>query len=281
MTFSRRHFLSLMGISIAAWPLRSITFGIEPNQHLFGRALEATPVYAPGHTAADPVTMLWPDSIVPIHGRDGHWYRLDEGFAHVHHLQPIETFSAAPVVVTPSSWAVVAGGAAVVRAWCAADAPALARIGHGGVAHVDDWLPGPGGGWYHVTLADGRGGWTGAANWRPVAVDVEPLEGLPLRLERHMLRATIDSAPAFETLVSRGAQIRPGRYALTRDVPATHLGAYHGIPWALRFGQHQLAGAYWHNQFGADHPGPAVQIAPAVARWLYRHVNVDTALEIH
>ena len=58
-----------------------------------------------------------------------------------------------------------AGALAVVRAYCAADAPIVARIGHGGVLRVIDYLPpgqSDGIGWYGVADDESSAllGWT-------------------------------------------------------------------------------------------------------------------------
>lgn len=299
---SRRQFLHLAGVTLLAAHLPDaaalIGAAADAAPELTaqqGRALLAASVHARPHAAAPVTGRLWPDSVVTIADAGAGWYRVAGGFVERGALQPVACCQpAGPVVApTPPFWAEVAGPVAAVRGWCAADAPLITRIGHGGTAQVIA-APPPGAAsaprWYG--LADEAGallGWAQAAQWQPA--QVRP-GGAALRLEitrRHQLAVFVGERPALRAAVAAGTRLKPGTYPLRRARiagPPLALVEYdsaalHGAPWQLDLGeQYRLTGAYWHNRFGGWAPGPDIQVPPFLARWLYQQAGPDSVVRI-
>ncbi len=279
---SRRQFLQAAGITLAAAPLTRIGLATAaPSfEPLYGRALATAPIYTAPDLTAPITAQRWSDSIAPIlDTRDG-WYRLAEGYTPHDHWQPLivpaqhgESSDALPF------WGQVSGALAVVRAYCAADAPISARIGHGGVLRVIDYLPGdtPGEiGWYGV--ADDADspllGWTQTPAWSPAQVDsVAPKLTLKIDPSQRKLAVYDGNRRRLTAPISTGRSLDPGEYAITKR----QIGAAtdpHGAAWLLDFGKdQQICGVYWHNRFGSPVPGAAVQITPALAQWLFPRVT--------
>lgn len=273
---SRRQFLQAAGIVVVASRLPAIAASPVPRlETLYGRALTTAPIHAAPDSSAPILTRLWSDTVVPLRSTDGAWYRLDNGFA------PRETFQPmiAPVRRTtspdaPPFWGEVSGAIAVVREWCAADAPIVARVGHGGILQVIDYLPGEIN-WYGVADASGvLLGWTQTAAWSPADLD-DTAPSLTLEIDTAVqeLRALDADRLLLTAPISTGEMLTPGVYPIADRAP-THTSDHPGAAWSLAFGGHTLDGVYWHNRFGAQHPGAAVQVTPALAKWLYSRTNL-------
>jgi hypothetical protein len=282
--YSRRRFLQLSGIALLSTQIQFPLFTVSRQKVYQGRALEAAPVHLEKDLLSLTSRQLWPDSIVPIYESDEHWYQVPDGYVQRHLIQPMTPYE--PGINQGSSvpfWAEVAAPVAPVRQWCAADAPLITRIGHGGVARVIDWLPGDGEDriWYGLETGDGNLlGWTQAVYWHQVNEDEPPAATHPtLHIDQRAQRLTAyeQDQIVLQALISSGVEIVPGRYSVEErrfsGVPlpiAEYRRTFYGIPWYIRFGKdYVLSGAYWHNRFGAPTLGPAVQAPPFLARWLY------------
>jgi hypothetical protein len=320
---SRRQFLQFSGVALLAsrfdfLPPACGQLSTVENQ---GRALAAAAVHRAPSSAAPVVRTLWPDSIAALTGvRDG-WYRTPDGWVQRDRLQPMTPYTPSETVPLPEMpfWAEVAAPAVPVRAWCAANAPLVTRIGHGGVAQVIDALPAdqPGLAWYGLAGENGDLlGWTPGVRWREVVVrHVSPApvndhhrtgQALSLQTQvvgapfwasassasdneftdRHLTLSTgtltgwEGDAAVFTAPAAVGAALQPGTYRVRGRQPAitcldpTTGETRHGVPWALDLGAGvTLAGAYWHNRFGAAVPGAALHVPPALAHWLYDWLN--------
>lgn len=273
MMLSRRQFLQAAGITVAAAYLPRFAPIAPRFDAVFGRALSSVSVHAIPSSDAPLVTHLWSDAVTPILDASGAWYRLPEGYARREGLQPMiapARRSAAPAA--PPFWGEVTGAVAIVRAYCAADAPISARIGHGGVLRVVDYLPGDGIDWYGVAEGDDLLGWTQTAVWSPARID-SAAPALSLAIDPAAQRLTVyDGGDALLTApISTGRELPPGAYPLTeQQAVSARQDDYRGVPWTLRFGDDlRLTGAYWHNHFGTAAPGAAVQVTPPLAQWLY------------
>lgn len=286
MTLSRRQFLRAAGIAVAAvhMPRLPLNASATPGfATLYGRALQAAPLYATAQTNRLPLKHLWSDTVTPILETVSNWYRLPEGYTPRTLLQPMlkaaersETAASAPF------WGEVSGAIAVVRAWCAADAPLVTRIGHGGVMHISDRIILDGINWYGIAEdeRDDVIGWAQAANWSPVTADTA-LPSLTLAVDTHtqQLNAYDGEQSILSAPVSVRQNLPTGHYSLTHQQMTTRTGEHYGAPWSLSFGDSiQLAGAYWHNHFGIIGRDAAPQFAPlevtpALAQWLYPRAN--------
>ncbi len=300
--FSRREFLQFSGIALLASRLDLFDTAFAfPHEAVYqGRALTAAPVFASPAVTASVARTLWPDSITPLLETRGDWYRVPDGWVRHELLQPMTPYTPPEVMPLPDVpyWAEVTAPVAPVRAWCAADAPLVTRIGHGGVAQVIDALPAdqPGMAWYGI--ADETGellGWTPGVRWSALTLP-ESFQGLrsystknlvEITLSTHMLTALEDNTAVLTAPVSLGADIEPASCMIQRRQPAITWSdgaegqTRYGVPWTIDLGAAGLlAGAYWHNRFGAVAPGPALQVPPALARWLYHWLNDGSAIII-
>jgi hypothetical protein len=243
----------------------------------------------PDHRTA-PVAQLWPDSILPIRDSAPGWYQTDGGYVERQQIQPLgETWtgSAPKTVTAPHFWAEVIAPVAPIYAHCALDAPMIHRIGHGGVMRVTDWLPGQPD-WYGISTADGQHiGWSQVARWREINLLLRPSAGLELTLDQHnrLLRASVGGQSLLQAAYASPEAVPPGQYELSRSLPgstgASDSGHY-GAAWNLLLGDgNTLSGVYWHNRFGTAAPGPAIQLPPMLARWLYEHLPEPALLSVH
>lgn len=307
-SFSRRHFLKLSGVALLASPIGPAArlsplwdaFAADDNavvpEITHGRTLIATAVHARPNETSALVERLWPDQVVPVLAASGDWYQIGNGYARREALQPMlvaeTTSSTAPGVRAPF-WAQVSGPVAAVRAWCAADSPLRTRVGHGGAAQVVDLLADAqtGAPWYAIADADGALiGWSQAAMWMQVEPQGDSLSasGKQIALDRAAQTMIVreDRRALLRLPVSTGADLAAGTFALERGAVGggrAEVGTeqFAGVPWQMAFGRGwQITGAYWHNHFGTAHPGPAVQIIPEVARWLYRWVDGETLITV-
>jgi hypothetical protein len=277
--------VTLLASAAAQLPHLSTSPSID---FVHGRALTALPVYAAPSERADVKARLWPDTIVSIRHQNADWYALENGYAKRESLQPVVLKSEVASVPALPFWAEVGGAVAAIRQWCAADAPLVARIGHGGVAQVVDRLPGSTI-WYGLADEDGFLGWSQAAPWLPVSDTEDALTNTTLLVDTsarqiHVLEdeeEILDAPIALGADVQRGShQLKMRRHSVKSAVESASIA--YGAPWQLDFGSFALSGAYWHNKFGKPEvvPGSAVQVTPPVARWLFGHTGDDTIVVV-
>jgi hypothetical protein len=278
---SRRQFLQAAGIAVAAAHLprlEPLPTAAPSFDAVYGRALVTTPIYAAPNTAAPLIKQLWSDTVVTIDEIDGDWYRLRRGYARRENIQPMNApAQVSEITATPPFWGEVSSAIAVVRAWCSAAAPILARVGHGGVLRVIDSLSGGGSdsiNWYGVAADEASDllGWVIAAVILPVQVD-EAIPTLSLIVQTEQQRMDVYEANhlLLSAPISTGRDLPAGSYLITaRCANDLQVSDHLGAPWALTFADgHTLSGAYWHNRFGTAVPGAAIQVAPLLAKWLY------------
>ncbi|MBC7813795.1 MAG: L,D-transpeptidase, partial [Burkholderiales bacterium] len=259
---------------------------------------------------------LWPDSVVPILDGDAYWYRVARGYVPRFGLQPMMLSRATPTVHLPeeSFWAEVGGPVAVVRQHCAADAPLITRIGHGGTAYVTSSLLDDSSGmvWYAISSEQGGEhlGWTQAQVWQPVTLT--PIRGgdteIVINVAAQALMAMENGSALMQAPISTSEDIPRGTFSLAwRRVGSTLSQSsgetLYGVPWRIglgvegdRFASLEIVGAYWHNFFGMPHQSRrilepeagtsspnasnseddmTIQVSPLVARWLFQWLGVD------
>jgi hypothetical protein len=276
---SRRHFLQATGIALAAAHLPRASHAAPTFDPLYGRALSAVPVYPTPQSGSFAKT-LWSDAVTPILSTSGAWYRLPDGYARRETLQPMLIPAERHEIPTsPPFLGEVNGAVAVVREWCAADAPLVTRIGHGGVLWVSDLLTLDGIDWYGVRDgADGALlGWTQAPSWSPATPDDAKMTlTLQIDLQAQQLHVSEGTEQLLSAGISATRSLQAGHYAITQRQPSfTSADGHYGAPWALESGSGMtLSGAYWHNQFGSVtndtlKPDGTIELPPPLARWLY------------
>ncbi len=288
--YSRRQFLQLAGVILLNTKVQFSWLHDSLQTVVQGRALEATPVYTRKTQPASIVRHLWPDSITTIYDDDENWYRVPEGFVPRCTVQPMISYMPySHIAGSPIPfWAQVATPVAPVRQWCAAHAPPVTRIGHGGIGRVIDYLPGDesGAGWYGLDSGSGDFlGWTQAVHWQPVREETLASDHATLHIDQReqILTAYDDGDEALRAPLSTGTDIVTGTYRVIRrqfsGAPVSisaHIQTLYGVPWRVQFGEnYEISGAYWHNRFGAPVPGPAVQVTPFLACWLYQWLGDD------
>lgn len=288
-TYSRRSFLKLSGIALSATalqPLQSLRL-LEEQTHHQGRALAALPVYQKADFNAPVIAHRWPDSVVTILEDQQAWYRIEDGFVPRAEVQPILAIPANANLNIPNEpfWAEVVGTVAVIRQHCAANAPLVTRIGHGGVAQVIDRLPGTPSNWY--AIADSKGGllgWTQSSVWHPVQqAEFNAADRLlQIDTQAQQITAFENDAVMLQAPASLNGVIASGTYHWQeQQMGGYQADAYHGVPWVTRFGSnYTITGIYWHNRFGESIPGPTVQLTPLLARWLYGWLTPSSRIQI-
>ncbi len=286
---SRRDFLKISGITLLNAAFPALLPGLLPGEpespiQPQGRALAALPLRGSPRQAAPIISHLFPDSILPLLEKQGEWYRVPQGYVPCAGVQPLlpaaYSSAAAP---TGGDWVTVIAPAASVRRWAAADAPLITRVGHGGILQLTDMLPATRQeqAWYALANEHGqRLGWSQAAYWRVCAVPpLRPVPGMQITLDRalHLLTVYRANEVVLTAPAALGDQVTPNTYTLgTRTPTASWLpiesagATLYGMPYCLAFnGGIVVVGAYWHHLFGAAASGPAVQLSPLLARWLY------------
>lgn len=294
-TYSRRQFMKLSGIAIAASQINFLP-DFKPaviENGYQGRALAALPVYAAPHSSAAILTTLWPDSVITISAVEDDWYQVAQGYVQRESVQPMTPYRPQASVQIPNSpfWAEVSAPIAPIRQSCAADAALVTRIGHGGVAQIMDYLPGEPNGWYAAGDESGSLiGWSQAINWQPADHIIKETgdNHLEIDVSRQHLTARENGDIILQAPCSIGRSIHPGSYAVRDRNPAGKRlfienipNEIYGVPWNINFGDgHNLTGAYWHNRFGKGAAGPSIQVTPLLARWLYGWLNENSRIAV-
>lgn len=257
-----------------------------------GRALFAAPIFHTRNVQSEVVGQLWPDSLVTLLDADSEWYRVPSGFVSRTNIQPMVAYSPNVSIANFNGpfWAEVAGPVTSVRTTCAANAPLVTRVGHGGVLRVVDYLPSEPHGWYGVAdEQDQFLGWTQAVFWRPVDTPFDNHasgeQQLLIDRETHKLTVIENDEPVLQAFTAIDQSLPSGQYSVyAQQMSGRGQGygkLYHGIPWQTYFGaNYSIAGVYWHNRFGETVPGPAIQTTPVLARWLYSWLNDQTRIVV-
>jgi hypothetical protein len=287
---SRRSFLQMAGIAAASTRFLSFTPLLNRKPALAGRPFEALPVRSAPDADAPVMAHLWPDSMVPIQHTAGDWYAVPGGYVPRSHVQPMMPYAPDTRLAMPEQpfWAEVAAPVASVREYAAADAPLVTRVGHGGVLYVVDALPDRDGfaGWYAVSESDSPViGWTQAVLWRPVTNTAGgQADGQTLLIDRKTSRLSLkqENHTLLSAPFSAGTALQPGDYAVNKQqTGGGRYGMYRGLPWQVTLDAgYDIAGVYWHNDFGAPVAGPAVQLPPMVATSLFGWVAEGTKVSI-
>lgn len=278
---TRREFLALCGITVIGSQVAGILlddwFQDTPQ---FGRALRTANVRAAADPYARIVNRLWADSTTKIHSQHGTWLRVGDGYVAQEDLQLIEPYHPAVIVSTPS-WVEVAAPVAVVRQWCATDAPLIARIGHGGVLRAVDRLDD----WYAIEDAQGRLlGWSQTVHWREA--HYESQRGLShwmsIDLQQHTLTAYDHDHAVVNSSIAVNPTLRRGEYVIQHQQHGGFTSDGHqGIGWHQVFGNDfSLAGVYWHNRFGSPSTASGIQTTTMMARWLFGWLAVGSRVVV-
>lgn len=297
---SRRNFLRLAGVTWAGshvfsglYPLlqppsRVVAAPLESPQ--FGRILQGAAVFAAPSVHSGRVALLWPDSVVEMVDAHGEWYRVTNGFVQQTDIQPMFADPTASTPVAIGTWGEVVAPAVAIRAWCAADAPLIARVGHGAVLRVIDMLPPTRGSraWYAIAeSADVPIGWIPAQALQPLEHPTQPTLNIELDTRQHQLTVFAADAPVLCAPFATGKSLVKGNYQVVSKRPALQMlspddqQVYFGVPHPIELSSGDLiVAAYWHNQFGLTVAGDAIQVSPLLARWWYTGITADSRFTV-
>jgi len=284
---SRRQFLSLAGVTLLGSASKSVLGNDVGIPEYYGRALRVLSVHDAPHLQAPVVQYLWPDSALQLLEWNGEWLRIPEGFVEQALVQPMLPYKPQVGFTQPNlpQWLEVAAPIAPVHAWCAANAPLVTRIGHGGVLKAVDALPT---GWYAVESCENKLlGWTQAIFWQPIPEDSLdfPNAHFEISLSKHSLDVFDENRQVLSTPVATGQGLESGVYLVKQRQfgglqQVIEGKTMHGVPWRIVFGDYQITGAYWHNTFGRFIDGKDVQVSPLIGRWLYRQMQEGSTIVV-
>jgi hypothetical protein len=307
LSLSRRHFLKLAGIALLAPTTTQFAplTGVLPTPKaaayefpaVMGRTLTAAPLYnVPNGTIQ---RHLFPDTIISLMDSSGDWFHVAGGYVRRTDIQPMQPRHPELIDPQPPFWAEVGASVAVVRQWCAANAPLVTRVGHGGVLYVVDVLDVGGARWYALAHPNGALpllGWSLAGAWDavnanpPTILFDRPETSLILNRATRTLTAYEGDRPVLRIAVRVGEGVEAGQARLSIQQmtwqPKTEQAVYYGASWISMFSTLTFYGAYWHNHFGASTPTLptldrwSVEVPPAAARWLYQWEDGWTRLTI-
>lgn len=289
---TRRQFLALSGqIALAGGLLPGLeAVACMPRSgDLAGRVLRAATVYAhsDGQRA---VTLLWPESTMPILDVVGTWYRVPEGYVAQADLQPMLPYGPEKAVIPgqfPAPVMVIAPSAPVWR-WASGEAPIMTRVGYGGVLMADDWLADVHGVWYRVGFVmDGvqNTGWTLADRWTALPYAPEPAQAGAdwlLRFDRKRRSLTVMQdgrrMAAFAVAVPDDTGACRGQ-VVERTLCGT-VAEHPGTGWIVAWDGGMVYGAYWYNATAQERSPVGWGLMPLAARWVYEMVPVGASVEV-
>jgi len=282
MTFqvSRRDFLKIAGITTTLAAMPTAISAILASAGTHGRMLHLTDLYERPALDAKIAGQYLPDSIQPILAyRDG-WVRLRHGFAPETNIQPMLTARTTRVDRIPAVVEVIAPYAAV-RRWCAADAPLVARPGHGAVLEavsaLDDRY---GDRWLQVALSEASNGWIQAQQVQPVEPIPASRQAYHARIENHRLTLLSENHDIAQFALACPPDIPTGEHRVIQRIPAFHRADYSGIPWRLETNRGLVVhGAYWHNQFACrNSESMTAELSVIAARSVYMLLSEGSSI---
>jgi hypothetical protein len=227
------------------------------------------------------MTQVWQDALITTAPAPPGWLKIADGYIRAADVQPYEPL---PDHAAMHGLCVVNAPSAAVRAWAAADAPLVGRIGHGGAAIIIDRLSAVDGD--YVALDDGTSavlGWSLAAAWVHHEADALPwITQVQLDPAAGRLHAWAGSTRVGTFAARIGAAFPAGWHPVSHKTAARHTSEQLGIPWTLWVDSHAdqpcIYGVTWHNEFSRPSLSAAVELPSPAARWLYAHIADGTVI---
>ncbi len=291
--FSRREFLKRVGVTAWAPVFTRFSPGeaVMPQAESLGRAFNLTNVHRTQDDSSEIVGQLAADSTTPILDTFEDWYAVPDGLVRREMLQPIAPYIRPEVIdqLDDGFWAEVVAPLSAVKAWCAGDAPVVARLGFGAVVCVMDRLvTTPTQVWYGLANEPGSEliGWAPALQyspWKSEVMSVSAVQSISIDTRRSLLTIYEGHRPVMATSIVVPGGL-PKRTRLRAIQPGASLEPELrlGLPWlmALETGQ-RVYGVFWHNRFGRSDGSRnnAIELPVSSARWLYHWLS-DSVVEV-
>jgi hypothetical protein len=286
-SLSRRDFLKRSGALVAMTSAGAPALahlgpdGIDIGQMSMGRAFDLTAIHAAPHQSSAVVGQLAPDTVIELSGLSEDWYQVEGGWVRRKAVQPILPYSYPVINDTTAFWAELIAPVSTVKAWCAAHAPIVGRLGFGAVVYVMDCMIDDSKQvWYGVAAEPGSSlvGWTPAlhyAEWIPTAsvALTEPLIRIATQSQRLMV---YDRGRKLAEAHVYSPALRPGTTLIHQVQPGAAIDAATplGLPWLMRLDNgYSVHGTFWHNDFGEMGTGSSIQLTTFAARWLYERLQ--------
>jgi hypothetical protein len=189
---------------------------------------------------------------------------------------------------TVDFWATLIAPVSTVKAWCAAHAPIVTRLGFGAVVYVIDRMVDDSQHvWYGVTAEPGSPliGWTPALHYTKWTLTAGATLAEPLiRIDTYKRQLVVyDRRTAIAAASICSPLLKPGTTTMKRVQPGAAVDASRplGLPWLMRLDSgYPVHGAFWHNDFGEIGTGTSIELTTFAARWLYERLQSDVKVVI-
>lgn len=270
MTISRRDFLKIAGVTAASTSLASLGFpNVIATMPQRGRMLRGSPARVAPYDHAKLAANLLSDSVHEILDIERGFVRLPSGYVPEKTIQPmLEAHSLLPENL-PAHVEVIAPYAAV-RKYGAADAPLVARPGHGAVLEALKALPDQHGGfnWYQVDLG-GFSGWVQAHQIQQV-IETQTSSAAHAVIKNHEMAVCQGEREIAHFALACPVNLPAGTHQIIRRHSCLHTSAFKGIPWVLETNRGlQLGGVYWHNQFACTSQSSQIELSVLAAKAVF------------
>ncbi|MCL4879732.1 MAG: twin-arginine translocation signal domain-containing protein [Anaerolineae bacterium] len=282
MTISRRDFLKIAGVTSASTSLAALGFpniiAAMPQQ---GRMLGGFPARVAPYDHAELAANLLPDSVHEILDIQRGFVRLPSGYVPEKAIQPmLEAHFLLPENL-PAPVEVIAPYAAV-RKYGAADAPLVARPGHGAVLEALKALPDQHGlfDWYQVDLGKGLSGWV-QANQIQQVIETKTSSAAHAVIKNHEMAVWRGERELARFALACPVNLPAGTHQIIRRHSCLHTSVFKGIPWVLETNRGlQLGGVYWHNQFACTSQSSQIELSVLAAKTVFGLLPEGSYLEV-
>lgn len=257
---SRRDFLKIAGVTALSTQFTSWGFSIaSAEMPLQGRILRSLPQDG-----------LLPDSVHEILDYQDGWVQLAAGKAQENVIQPMFTAHHRLPVELPAYVEVTAPYAAL-RGYCTADAPLVARPGHGAVFKAVKKLLDQHGqfDWYQVELGNQQTAWVQGKHIQAFRMDAPIPETYGI-IEHHSLRIFREDAEIARFSLACPSDLPTGVHEIIRRDVYGHTLNHAGVPYILETHRGvKLGGVYWHNQFGCTSQSAQIELSVLAAKSVF------------
>ena len=280
MNITRRTFLQLSGVTLATTQL-GWGFPNQPSlEAIRGRALGIVPVFEQPNTDTPILRKLWADSIHFIQGsKHKDWVEVADGYVLLRDMQPMMLPDEDKAIFRGEipDFVEVIAPFTPIRQYCAANAPLIARVGHGGVLPI-----------FHHLVDDKSNLWLQTENgWLQVnhvqKIDIESLSNPEIHViaKQNQLEIYNQKTKLIQLSCNLPSTL-PRQASVTALKPCCTLEANdvirQGVPWQieLNHGEVVLTGVYWHHDFKQVALPQHIELSVIGAKMLFKLINKET-----